>query len=75
MIQDRVITMADFNGVPNKPDLVKMREALENMRDVADIIKENWKISAGIMKAKYDALVAEGFTPQQALDLCKSGPL
>lgn len=71
MNSDRAITMDEFKGIPAKLDLVKMREDIERFRGFAAILKEHVKIAAGITKAKYDALVLEGFTPAQAIELCK----
>lgn len=71
MSQDRMITMNEFNGTHVRPEITKMREELLRFREFADLLKENAKINAGITKAKYDALVSEGFTPQQAIELCK----
>ena len=71
MIQDKRISMEEFRGGIAKSDLVKLREAITGLRETSDMVKEYWKIQAGIMKAKYDALVLEGFAPQQALELCK----
>ncbi|MFA5500661.1 MAG: hypothetical protein WC404_06245 [Candidatus Omnitrophota bacterium] len=71
MQDDRRITMDEFKGVSNRPDLNEMKESLSYFRKLVDLIKEDNAIRAGITKAKYDALVAEGFTPQQALELCK----
>jgi len=71
MNKDRLITMEEFKGVGQKPDLKKLRDDIENLRAMSSILKEHVVIMAGLTKAKYDALVAEGFTPQQAIDLCR----
>ena len=71
MQDDKRITMDEFKGIPNLPGLKEMKESLSRFRELADLIKEDNAIRAGITKAKYDALVQEGFTPQQALELCK----
>lgn len=63
--------MEEFKGGPAKLDLAALRESLSRFREIAGLVKEDNKIRAGITKAKYDALVLEGFTPQQAIELCK----
>ena len=67
--------MEEFKGGPVRPEIVKMREDIARFREFADLLKEETKVRAGITKAKYDALVAEGFTPQQAIELCKGATL
>lgn len=49
----------------NVADLLTSQEPL-----IAQAIKE-FALMARLQKAKYDALVAEGFTPEQAIELCK----
>jgi len=71
MQDDKRITMDEFKGIPSLPGLKEMKESLSRFRELADLIKEDNAIRAGITKSKYDALVKEGFTPQQALELCK----
>ena len=70
-MDDKMISMEEFKNGFSKTNLIKLREEIDRFRDMADLLKENAKIMAGITKAKYDALVSEGFTPHQALELCK----
>lgn len=57
--------LVDFNN-PSE-----LRAAIEQLtREVPHYIAMA-PILAQIRKANYDALIAEGFTPEQALDLCK----
>lgn len=34
---------------------------------------QEFKVMARLQKAQYDALIAEGFTEKQAIELCKKG--
>lgn len=53
------------------PNLAAMRLHLLNYREMAPILIEMQKVEAQIKRAKYLALIAENFTEQQALELCK----
>lgn len=52
------------------PDLSK--EATRRLQESLPQIIEFQIVMAKIHKAKYDALIAEGFTEAQALELCKT---
>jgi hypothetical protein len=49
----------------------KLRAAVEKMRRTLPLLIEYYQIDAKIRKARYEALIAEGFNPAQALELCK----
>jgi hypothetical protein len=49
----------------------KMREEFRKMQDNLQIILESQECVAKYLRAKYEALLAQGFTPAQALELCK----
>lgn len=53
-------------GVPDKA-----QEEFRRLQANLQIILEAQQCVATITRAKYIALVAEGFTPAQALELCK----
>lgn len=48
---------------------LELEMAVHNFVENLDLIIENGKALAKIRKAKYDALIAEGFTEQQALHI------
>ena len=50
----------------------KMGAAIEGLRRELPEIIRNIEIIAEIRKASYDAHIKKGFTPEQALDLCKT---
>ena len=50
----------------------EMRGMLENLKRTLPIWKEQAAVLAEIRKASYDAHIAQGFTPEQAIDLCRS---
>lgn len=49
-----------------------MRAAVEQMKRHLPELIEYAKLQAKIRKAHYDALLAEGFTAEQAIELCKA---
>lgn len=72
MTKDKLITMEEFKGRKSDPEyLKKMREALDRMKTMTAVVIESEIEKAKITKAKYDALIAEGFNERQALELCK----
>jgi len=64
----------------NKPNLTakqmeqgrEVKDALESLKLNMQFLIENERLQAEIKKAKYDALVLQGFTEAQAIELCKS---
>ena len=65
----------------NKPTIVDMpakddmRAAVDGLRRMIPALLENAKLIAQIRRANYDALIAEGFTPDQAIILCQKSTL
>ena len=49
----------------------ELRDAVIRMRLTMDVQLEYLVLKAKLQKAEYDALVDNGFTPEQALELCK----
>lgn len=54
---------------PGKPD--EFAAAIENLRRNAANMIAHAQIVAEIKRGYYDALIAQKFTPEQALELCK----
>ena len=46
--------------------------AFEKLKRELPVIVENMVVVAKLKKAAYDAYIEYGFTPEQALELCKS---
>ena len=61
------------NGFKEKqnPDFLQMLTDLRKMRERLDFMIEYEQMQAKVLKAKYDALIKEGFNAIQALELCK----
>jgi hypothetical protein len=63
--------MADLKQFPggNEPNATK--EAIRNMKEQLPAMSEYYKIVAKMTRLKFDALLVEGFSPEEALKLCK----
>ena len=60
------ITKINGGGMPDE-----MRDELRKLQANIQTVLESQAIVAQITRAKYDALTAQGFTQEQALELCK----
>lgn len=56
---------------PTAGELSELREAVRRMKTERDLIDEFSREMARMLRAQYNALVAEGFTPAQALAIVK----
>ncbi len=52
-------------------DFDERKKILADLKQNLPIIIESFALTAQITKAKYDAFVLQGFTEEQALNLCK----
>jgi len=66
-MSDEKVREVDFVKNPDKEAMEKLRRALPQLIEL-EIIR------AKVAKAKYDALINEGFTAEQALEMCKQPP-
>ena len=60
------ITKINGGGVPDK-----VRDELRYLQANMQVVLEYQAIVAQITRAKYDAFITQGFTQEQALELCK----
>lgn len=61
------ITLATFG------DRDQLKADLEKMKRQVPELMEYFAVRAKLTKAHFDGLVEAGFTPEQALELCKQG--
>ncbi len=54
---------------------IEMEMALDELKGNLPYMIQNVTIAAKVFKAKYDSLVMEGFTEEQALEIVKTRPL
>jgi len=52
--------------------MTEVEKALKNLIDNFSAYEEYQNYKAKLVKEYYDALIEEGFTKEQALELCKS---
>lgn len=64
---DKKLTMIQGGNTPNE-----MKEAVRQLKSVMPDMIEHLILMAELTKVKYDALVQQGFTEAQALELSKS---
>lgn len=64
--------MGDLKVFPGNNDVNKLKEAVRFFKESMSAQIEWYQLLAELHKAKYDSLISKGFTPQQALELCKT---
>ena len=64
--------MSDNVSLIGTGDKDEFIAAVESMKRTAETQKEYYKVLAESRKSSYDSHVANGFTPEQALELCKT---
>jgi len=52
-------------------DVDKLRRAMTELRTLLPAVLEHQIIMAQVTRARYNALIKEGFTEAQAIELCK----
>ena len=67
--------MNDKIRILNTKDKDKMRTSIEIMKRQLPMFIEHTTLIAKIRKAGYDAYIREDFSPDQALELCKTTTL
>jgi hypothetical protein len=50
------------------------KKSVRSIRELLPYHKEMQLLMAKALRMKYEALIGEGFAPEQALFLCKDGP-
>mgnify|MGYP003663711045 CR=1 FL=1 len=63
--------MDKITQIPTKPD--KAKAEAERLKRNLPIYLQNLRLVAIMRRAAYNEYVAAGFTPEQALELCKNG--
>lgn len=56
-------------GLDTAPD--ELKGSIEKLRRILPDLIEHTKLVAKVKRAAYAAYIEEGFTPQEALELCK----
>lgn len=55
-----------------KKNAEELKRTVENFRQTSGYMIEMMQISARVYRARYDALIAEGFKPEEALEIVKA---
>ena len=62
--------MVDLVSIPT-PELSDLKKSLELIKKEFPVYLEFQEYQAKLLKVKYEALMEEGFSSSQALELCK----
>lgn len=69
--KDTVVSLTSSKANASAAQTRKILESIEALREQADAVEEAYKMKARIQRTRYNAYIEAGFTPDQALELCK----
>lgn len=50
-------------------------KSIQHMKDVLPYVVQEWEVKSQFLKKKYDRLIVDGFTEEQAMEIIKSRPI
>ena len=70
-MNDKVNLFALMGGKGTKNNNAELKESIELVASQLPLLIEANKVQAKYKKSKYDELILQGFTPEQAIELIK----
>lgn len=67
--------LATVDNVKSLDTRNKYEKSIAHMNEILPHLVQEWDVKATFLKAKYDRLIKEGFTEEQAMEIIKTRPI